>query len=1021
MEPLSVLSLGAVILEFVQYTDEHCRIFRNLCDDNYNDFREGLFFDITRHFMYFAAVFKAQPPTESKVQSQALNMLLEGCHKIAAEMRVIFYKMAKDEEVKDNNVQLVLRIKKAKEFWNESEVYRILSKLESYNNQVAPCMLAIMPAHLDAMDEEQSARSGTMYRSYGKITEILTVVDNNLESLEIENINLRRAMGAKEYNPNISPSRRQYEPAMAAVVTFQGGTTRFLTRTGMANPYSHDKQLKVMVLRDADRSPVLDDFTSIQDLVLRTLIFPKFYDRIKLVKEAHHETYEWAFCPPEAGKPWSPLVGWLEDEAGCYYIKGKPGSGKSTLMKFIAQHQRLAAALGKWAGNDLISASFFFWNLGSPLHKSSVGLLRGLLYDILRQRPWLISVAMPELWRAAVYLPPGGSLSEPSLEELKQWFLKISDGWGTGIKFFFMLDGIDEFESDHKELVDLLHKVVEGGKVKILLSSRPTPLSEDSFSRWPSLRLQDLTRGDIRKYAEDHLSTRVKQKHGEQWVALIDEITEKSYGVFLWVFLVVKSLKEGFIKGDNIQEMRKRLVELPSDLESLYDHIFQHLESRYRIQMSELFQLLLKAQQVQSSAGYPLLMQLSFCAGDPQQVLSLPMGSVDPEYCQDQLDETNLRIRSRSCGLIESREWQTNRISPTTNTQITTQFVDFIHRTVVEFLLLPRIWKLLITLTTTSPKHHYDPSPELFRSCVIMCKTLPSPRGIEPEISNLWHMADRALVFASMAEDSGNPVPLEHLKELDAVVTAHWAKIMHCFSRLGTCDRKGHWAEGYKVDPQRQHILHPNSFASVALFHGLEDYLTRELACGSTSSAMDTSMLLYTCLEYIGVPPWNLSVPEFDGSLTREALLFLDRQAVLRPRWANIAICALKSNSSDPNKAVVGGDSSWSLMVSYIVAAGAHNTKQTFHRDLEAKDNAFAHTFAQLIDTFIRHGADLGFCSVSGGQPAWRLIEQLFSDQRSSRINPWAREPVVKINTEVMIMREYFESLLLEYRGSRPG
>ncbi|RDW58785.1 hypothetical protein BP6252_13261 [Coleophoma cylindrospora] len=1009
MEALSTLGLGAAIIEFAQYTDKHCQIFRSFCDDKYNDFQEGLFVDITRHFRYFAAVFKPQQPTGSDAQGQeALDMLIEGCQKIAANMRATFYKMAKDEVVKNNNIPLVLRIKKAKEFWNESEVYRMLAKLEGYRKQVAPCMLATVPAHVDAMDQEESVRLGTKYRSYGKVAEILAVVVNSLESLRIDD---------KEHNPN------QHEPAMAAVVTFKSGETRTLTRTGMITPYSHNKQLKIMVLHDTYPVPMLDDFTSIQNLVLRSLVFPKFDERIKLVKDAHHETYEWAFCPPEAGKPWSPLVEWLEAGTGCYYIKGKPGSGKSTLMKFIAQHKRLGTALGKWAGNTLISASFFFWNLGSPLQKSSFGLLRGLLYDILSQHPWLISVAMPELWRAAAYLPAGGSLGEPSLEVLKQCFLKISDnGWDTGIKFFFMLDGIDEFESDHKELVNLLHKVVENGNVKILLSSRPTPLSEDSFSRWPSLRLQDLTEGDIRKYAEDHLSIRVKQKRGDQWAALIDEITYKSYGVFLWVILVVASLEEGFVKGDNIQEMRNRLVELPSDLKPLYDHIFQHLELRYQVQASELFQLLLKAQQVQSSAGYPLLMQLSFCASDAQEVMELPMGPIDPEICQDKLDEINRRIRSRSCGLIESRKWQTNRISVTSHTPITSQFVDFIHRTVVEFLLLPEVWKQLMTLTT-NPKHKYDPSPELFRSCVIMCKTLPTPRGIEPEISTLWHMADRALVFASMAEDSGNPVPPEHLKELDTVVTTHWTNVMNFFSRLGTCDRKGHWAEGYKVDPQRQHLLHPNSFASVALFHGLEDYLTKELSCGTTGAALDTTMLLYTCMKYIGAPPWDVSVPEFDGSLTSEALLFLDRQAVLRPRWANIAICLLESNRTDPNKPVIGSDSAWSVMVSYLIAACAQHTKQTIHRDLEAKDDGFANTFAKLLNAFIQCGVDLEFCPVAGAEPAWKLVEQLFSDEPSSsqRINPWARQPVVEPNTQVMRMRDYFKLLVQERRGLKPS
>lgn len=75
MEPLSALGIGAAIVEFAQYTNEQYRIFKNFCDDDYDDFREGLFVDTTRYFMYFAAVFKPQQPTGSNAQSQEVNPL----------------------------------------------------------------------------------------------------------------------------------------------------------------------------------------------------------------------------------------------------------------------------------------------------------------------------------------------------------------------------------------------------------------------------------------------------------------------------------------------------------------------------------------------------------------------------------------------------------------------------------------------------------------------------------------------------------------------------------------------------------------------------------------------------------------------------------------------------------------------------------------------------------------------------------------------------------------------------------
>jgi hypothetical protein len=44
------------------------------------------------------------------------------------------------------------------------------------------------------------------------------------------------------------------------------------------------------------------------------------------------------------------LLNWLSSGTGIFHISGKLGSGKSTLMKFICEHESTAAMLRQWAG-----------------------------------------------------------------------------------------------------------------------------------------------------------------------------------------------------------------------------------------------------------------------------------------------------------------------------------------------------------------------------------------------------------------------------------------------------------------------------------------------------------------------------------------------------------------------------------------------------------------------------------------------------------------------------------------------
>ena len=92
----------------------------------------------------------------------------------------------------------------------------------------------------------------------------------------------------------------------------------------------------------------------------------------------------------------------VHEDSGCYWVQGKAGSGKRTLMKFIAASEKTPEALHEWTGpRQLITRSHFFWHAGTELQKNVQGLFRTLLYQIFTQRRDLISQVFPGRYRTA--------------------------------------------------------------------------------------------------------------------------------------------------------------------------------------------------------------------------------------------------------------------------------------------------------------------------------------------------------------------------------------------------------------------------------------------------------------------------------------------------------------------------------------------------------------------------------------------------------------------------------------------
>jgi hypothetical protein len=273
-----------------------------------------------------------------------------------------------------------------------------------------------------------------------------------------------------------------------------------------------------------------DQFNSI----LESLCFTNLKIRHLEIKEAHEKTFKWIF-----DKSLTNFVEWMKTSNGIFWISGKAGSGKSTLMKFIGQHPQ--------TGNEtLYTASHYFWSPGTKKQKSQEGLFQTLLYQILSQCPLLIPIVCPsrfkhrntyELWsRTELLLSFDRLLSHTSL---------------THVKFCFFIDGLDEYDGDHLELTQLLGKFAATSSIKLCVSSRPWndfvfAYKGNKFQ----LAVQDFTKDDIRSYVKDELMRhpiyQKLEKSDLQYSNLVHHIIDKAQGVFLWVFLVVRSALRGF-------------------------------------------------------------------------------------------------------------------------------------------------------------------------------------------------------------------------------------------------------------------------------------------------------------------------------------------------------------------------------------------------------------------------------------------------------------------------------------------
>ncbi|KAF2477692.1 uncharacterized protein BDR25DRAFT_275021, partial [Lindgomyces ingoldianus] len=397
-------------------------------------------------------------------------------------------------------------------------------------------------------------------------------------------------------------------------------------------------------------------------MILDSLRFENMRVRHSAIAEAYKQTYEWVSRPTELPE-YDPrkkinFLDWLRHENGIFWITGKPGSGKSTLMRFLEDHDGMSRALEEWTcTTPLVKGSFYFWGPGTEMQKSLQGLLQSLLYSVLTACPELIPTICETRWACHKYsTAPADSWEE---KDLRECFSKLRKKEYVNMNFFFQIDGLDEYNGDHEDFIYILEDLASSPNIKLCLSSRPWNCFESAFgsSDARKLYLHTLTAADIQLFAEERLLDQTRRVGlpltDVDYQSLVTKIIARAKGVFLWVRLVVHSLRDGMMNADTVAVLEERLASLPTDLELFFEHIINSVHSVYKTRMATILlygplEALLRAQEPLNTIHYSFLEE-----DDPEAGLELDFTPFDEGQLQTHISKTWTRLNGRYKGLLE--------------------------------------------------------------------------------------------------------------------------------------------------------------------------------------------------------------------------------------------------------------------------------------------------------------------------------------------------------------------------------
>ncbi|PMD63252.1 uncharacterized protein K444DRAFT_500500, partial [Hyaloscypha bicolor E] len=356
---------------------------------------------------------------------------------------------------------------------------------------------------------------------------------------------------------------------------------------------------------------------------------------------------------------------WTLQNRGLLWIKGNPGTGKSTIMKYVLQkmsHNKPAVQ------SKLVILSFFFHGRGSTLQHTPLGFYRSILHQILAHVPSELSDLVTDFRKnCEVKGKPGEKWDWHEVELrafLRSSIPKILEYYSIRI----FVDALDESgETAAVELVKEFQNLIQrypntsGSVFSICFSCRRYPII--NFKGGLEICVDHENSEDIRTYIQSQLQD---EKH-----QIVETIIQRASNSFQWARLVVDRVEHMRRNGKKEKMIKEEILRIPPDLNNFYREILESISKEDIPEVLNLIQWILFAIRPLS------LDELRFATAiDPDPHLSY----TSLRQCEDEgilaenNDEMEKRVKSISRGLAEI---QLHDDIPV---------VQFIHQSVNDFL-----------------------------------------------------------------------------------------------------------------------------------------------------------------------------------------------------------------------------------------------------------------------------------------------------------------------------------------------
>ncbi len=353
------------------------------------------------------------------------------------------------------------------------------------------------------------------------------------------------------------------------------------------------------------------------------------------------DTCQWLYDTPS-------FRAWIErsdsdKHHGLLQIIGKPGSGKSTLMRSLFDHTR---SMAHKRNDGTCVVGHFFNCRGQILERCAKGLFHSLFHQL-----------------GTLYPPSLGVLKVFEVEDLRDLELTAApylSALQSGLKQIFsdpalsprrtaiFIDALDECDEAFQvgyffaELTRLACK--HGTQLDICISRR----------EYPAITVKDCLEIRMEAYNLQDIQRYISQKMDLAYVPFQDAIDVceavalRSGGIFLWVVLAVEGILKDFERERNAKQVLRRTKSLPKALEDLFAQIIEGMDRRTREMALRLFQwAVLPTDRLRIREWHHIL---AFLRAEPPISLREWKESVHYTETDAQLER---RIRDLSRGLVE--------------------------------------------------------------------------------------------------------------------------------------------------------------------------------------------------------------------------------------------------------------------------------------------------------------------------------------------------------------------------------